>query len=161
MTFEIERHEVPAQLVLSIRDRVPSTELPAFLGRSFGELFGHVRVLSIEVTGEPFVIYHAYGPDALDAEVCLPVAGEVAASGRISTRELPETTVAVLTFVGPYERLGEAYRALDAWAVDHAFRAAGPVRERYVAGPGSGVGPADYRTIVEMPIEPVAVLVGA
>ncbi len=158
MRYDIETRELPEQTIISVREEVPPADLPAFIGRSFGDLFGHVRLLSITVAGEPFAIYHAFGADAIDAEIGLPVAGHVEATGRITTRELPAMTVAETLHVGPYEELGGAYAALEAWIGDHGFEAVGPVRERYLAGPGTGVAPAAYRTMVALPIARVPVL---
>lgn len=152
MTYDIETRELPEQTILSIRDLVPPVGLPTFIGRSFEDLFGHIRLLSVAVTGEPFAIYHSFGADAIDAEIGLPVADGVIATGRISTRVLPATTVAETVHAGPYEGLTDAYTALTTWVADQGFEAIGPVRERYLDGPGTGVAPSAYRTIVAIPI---------
>lgn len=158
MTYDIETRELPEQTIISIREQVPPADLPSFVGRSFGDLTGHVRLLSIAVTGEPFALYHTFGADAIDVEIGLPVAGHVEASGRIATRELPAMTVAETLHAGPYEELGGAYAALEAWIGDHGFETVGPVRERYLDGPGTGVVPSAYRTMISMPIARVPVL---
>ncbi len=158
MTYDISRREVPDQPIVSIRDRVTPSEMPAFIGRSFGELFGHLRLLGVEPRGEPFVIYHAFGPDEIDAEVCLPIIGDVVATGRITARVLPGATVAETLHVGPYDELATAYGALVIWIGQNGFEAVGPVRERYLNEPGPDVPPAAYRTIIEMPIAEAAVM---
>ena len=53
MTYDISRQVVPDQRVLSIRDRIAQAELPAFLGRSFGELFSHLRLPGPRFAGFP------------------------------------------------------------------------------------------------------------
>jgi effector-binding domain-containing protein len=158
MTYDISRRVIPDQRILSIRDRLVQSELPAFLGRSFGELFGHLRLLGVEPQGEPFVIYHAFGWDDTDLEVCVPIAAEVVASGRITARLLPGESVAQTLHVGPYDELATAYAAVTAWIRRNGFEVAGPVRERYLNGPADAVSPTAYRTILEMPIVEAAVL---
>lgn len=158
MRYDIETRELPEQTIISIRDQVPPADLPSFIGRSFDDLTGHVRLLSIPVVGEPFAIYHSFGPDAIDAEIGLPVGGHVEATGRITTREMAAMTAAETLHVGPYEELGGAYAALEAWIGDHGFQTIGPVRERYLEGPGMSVAPGAYRTLVSMPIARVPVL---
>jgi effector-binding domain-containing protein len=158
MTYDISRRVIPDQRILSIRDRMVQSELPAFLGRSFGELFSHLRLLGVEAQGEPFVIYHAFGWDDTDAEVCVPIGAEVVASGRITGRLLEGQSVAQTLHVGPYEELATAYAAVTAWIRRNGFEAAGPVRERYLNGPADAVSPTAYRTILEMPIVEAAVL---
>ena len=111
---------------------------------------------SVSVAG-PFVIYHTFGPNLVDAEVCVPVAGDILCVGRLATRLLPGVTVARTVHVGPYEELGAAYAALIRWIGPRGFEAAGPVRERYVEGPGREALPADYRTVIDLPVARAAV----
>ena len=155
MTYDIR--EIPEQTIISIRERVTPADLPSFIGRSFGDLFRHVRLLSISVVGEPFAMYHSFGADAIDAEIGLPVAGPVEASGRVATRDLPPSTVVETVHSGPYEGLTQAYAALDTWISEHGFEVVGPVTERYLDGPGTGVAPSAYRTVIAMPIAQVPV----
>ena len=160
MAYDIDQHELRPQPIISVRERLDQARLPAFFGRAFGELYGHLGRHGVPPRGEPFTMYHAFGPDGIDAEVCLPVPTVVPATDRITYRELPAVTVVETLHVGPYDELGQAYQALDEWIDDHGFEAAGPVRERYLNEPGPGVPPATYRTIVQIPIAPVVVPVG-
>jgi len=158
MVYDISRREVPDQPIVAIRDRMAQADLPIFIGRSIAELVAHLRLLGVSSSSEPFVIYHAFGPDDIDAEVCLPFVGDVVATGRIIARVLPGATVAETLHVGPYEELGAAYAVLTDWIELHGFEPAGPVRERYLNAPADDVPPSAYRTIIEMPIAPAAVL---
>jgi effector-binding domain-containing protein len=154
MRYEFTTCEVPATDILSIRDQVSPDTFPAFLGAAFPELFAHIGRHGIGVTGHPFVIYHADGPELIDAEVCVPIAGAAATDERIRVRHLEAATVVRTLHVGPYEGLGDAYAALTGWVADHGLVGAGPVRERYLAGIADDVLPADYRTELDMPVAP-------
>lgn len=133
--------------------------MPTFIGRSFGELYEHTRLLGVETVGEPFIIYHAFEPECIDAEVCLSIAGEMIAAGRIKARVLPAATVAWTLHIGPYDELGTAYGALLGWVGQHGLEAVGPMRERYLNEPGPDVPPTEYRTLIEVPIAEIAILV--
>jgi effector-binding domain-containing protein len=159
MEYVIAAREVGPQTVFSIRDRRASPDIPGFLSEAFGELFGRLSLLGVRPAGHPFVIYHAFGPAEIDAEVCVPIAEVASATGRIRSRELPAVTVARTLHVGPYEDLGAAYRALTEWINRNGLEAAGPVRERYLNGPGDGATSTDYRTEVEIPVAPAAVAI--
>jgi effector-binding domain-containing protein len=159
MTYEISQRRVPDQAIVSIRERIASADMPTFIGRAFGELYEHTHLLGVETVDEPFVIYHAFGPEGIDAEVCLSIAAEMIATGRITARVLPAATVAWTLHVGPYDELGTAYGALSAWVGQHGLEAVGPMRERYLNEPGPDLPPAEYRTVIEVPIAEVAVLV--
>ena len=159
MDYLIATHELGPQFVLSIRERRASPEIPGFLSGAFGELFGRIGLLGVQPAGPPFVIYHAFGPTDIDAEVCVPIVEGISTTGQIRSRELPAMTVGRTLHIGPYEDLGAAYRALTEWINRNGLEAAGPVQERYLNGPGDHATPAEYRTEVEIPVAPAAVTV--
>ena len=73
MVYAIARRDVPEQRMVSVRERLATADMPAFIGRAYGELYGYLGRSGVTPGGEPFVIYHSFGPDAVDAEVCVPV----------------------------------------------------------------------------------------
>lgn len=156
MTYEFATHQVPATGIISIRDQIAPDALPAFLGGVFPELFAFVGRHGVAATGHPFVMYHAFGPDLIDAEVCVPVAAPGPADERIRSRTLPACEIVRTLHVGPYEDLGSAYAALTDWVADHGYVSHAPIRERYLTGVTDDVPPSAYRTELDMPIEPAA-----
>ena len=157
MDYQFSTHEMAPQPIASIRERHPTSDMPQFLGRSFGVLFGRLEELGIRPAGPPFVIYHEFGKDTIDAEVCVPVLAIVVGGDVFESHELPATTVVRTLHVGPYTELGDAYEAITGWIEMHDTQAIGPVRERYLNGPGDGLEPAAYMTEVEMPILPARI----
>lgn len=160
MGYDVIQQDLRPQPVISIRERLGQGQLQAFFGRAFADLYAHIGRHGVPPRGEPFVIYHAFGPDGVDAEVCLPVPTLLPETERVGYHELPAVTVVETLHVGPYDELGRAYQALSDWIHDHGLEAAGPVRERYLNEPGPGVPPTTYRTIVQVPIAPAALPVG-
>lgn len=156
MKYRIATHEIEPQLIVSIRERHPMDDFPAYVGRAFGALFGHVELSGVAPAGMPMVIYHDFGPDGVDAEVCLPIAFDLPYSTEFQTRVLPASTVAQTRHVGPYDKLDKAYAAIMAWIPKHGFDVAGPIQERYLNSPDE-VPPTAYETEIEVPIVPVAV----
>ncbi len=152
MDYQFSIHEIDPQPIASIRQRHATGEMPEFLGHTFDILFVRLGQLGIPSAGPPFVIYHEFGPDTIDAEVCVPIDEVVASSDSFMSRELPAVTVVRTLHVGPYEGLAAAYEAMTDWIRAHGTEAVGPVRERYLHGPGDGVVPTAYRTELEMPV---------
>ena len=157
MDYLVATHHVAPQAIVSIRDRCRQEDIPDFLKGAFPELSGRLGDLGVGPTGPPFVIYHELGPGGIDAEVSLPIAETVPAAGRVESRVLPEMTVARTLHVGPYEDLGAAYSAVSEWIAGHRYTSAGPLRERYLNGPGDVAASTEYRTEIEVPIIPQAV----
>lgn len=156
---------VPEQRVAYIREHIGQSDMPAFIGGAYAELYGYLAARQVTPVGEPLVVYHGFGPE-IDAEAAVPVPDDLLLEaeapnvGRIGVRVLPTATVARIVHVGPYDQLGTSYDALGHWIEDHGFAAAGPVREHYIDGPGA-VPPADYLTRIEIPIVEVAAFVTA
>ena len=160
MDYEVTTLDAPEQAVVSIREQRPQDDLPAFLRGAFAELFGYLRELRVAPAGPPMVLYFGFGPDGVDAEVCVPIATTVAPRGRVGSRSLPAMTVARTLHVGRYEELRAAYAAVSTWAQSRGFEVAGPFQERYLNGPGDGVTPSEYRTEIEVPVARAAVAAG-
>ncbi len=160
MRYEVSTHEVPDQPILSVRQRLPMADLPGFIGQSYQEMYRHLGELGVEPSGAPLVIYHAFGPGDVDAEVSVPVAYPVEASGRMTSRVLPAGTVARTLHQGPYNELGAAYTELTEWVGDHGFEAVGPASERYLNEPGPDVLPTGYLTEIDIPVAPAKVAAG-
>ena len=157
MTYEIALREVPEQPIVSIRERVSESDMPGFIGRCYGQLYSRLGSFGVTPSGPPMVIYHAFGPDLIDAEVCVPVDMVVPTPAPFVSRALPATHVASTLHVGPYNELGKAYDALNEWITQHEYQASDPVYVRYLTQPGRNVPESEYQTIIEMPIVATAV----
>jgi effector-binding domain-containing protein len=160
MGYEVTTHEVPDEALLSIRGSMTMAELPGFIGQSYAKLYGRLGELGDSSCGPPFVIYHAFGPGQVDAEVCVPLAAVVTASGEMTSRVLPGASVARTVHLGSYDSLGAAYTELYEWIGDRGFEVVGVARERYLNEPGPDVPPADYITEIDVPIAPAKVPAG-
>ncbi len=157
MTHRVDMHDLEPQAIASIRDGCQRDRIPAFLETAFAELFQRLGRLGVRPSGPPLVIYHEFGVDAIDAEVCVPIRDVIDAAGRVRSRVVPGMTVARTVHVGPYQELESAYATVTEWVSDHGAEVAGPLQERYLNGPGDGVPPSEYRTVVELPIVPSTV----
>lgn len=148
----ITTRTIPEQPVLAIRETVPAVLFQSFLGGAFDELYRCLATGGVEAEGPPIAQYHAFGPEVIDVEVCLPVPSGTIGTGRITSAVLPAATVATVVHHGSYDREGAAYADLERWIDVHGFAHDGPPRERYLVGPDAEVEPDDYRTQIEMPI---------
>lgn len=155
MPYDMTLVDVPETTIISIRAHRRMEDLPAFVGESFGTLFTQLGAAGVEPAGPPFVIYHAFGPVELDAEVGVPTATRITVSQPVQARVLPAVKVVRTLHVGPYEALSGAYAALTDWVDLHGLRVAGPTLERYLNDPGTAASPAEYQTEIEMPVERV------
>lgn len=129
MSYKIEVRTIEPVLIASIRFRGKYEDT----GKYFGKLFGAVKN---KAAGAPFNLYYdgEYRETDADIEVCVPVKEPVSGSG-VETRRLPAVKAIVTTHVGPYEKLGEAYKALTDYAAEQHLKLKTPSRETYLKGP--------------------------
>jgi effector-binding domain-containing protein len=148
----IATHQVEPQAFVSVRERCDQREVPKFVERAFGELLRCLGALSIAPSGCPFVIYHSFGPDGVDAEVALPVRERIAETECVVNGTLPAMVVVRAVHIGPYDGIARSYSDLADWVEDHGCHTSGLVLERYLVGPNDNVSAGEFRTEIEMPL---------
>jgi effector-binding domain-containing protein len=117
-----------------IRQRVTLEELPAFLGKAFGEILRVAGQQQATPTGPP---YGRYRPTdgGFDVEVGFPVSAPVKHDLRVEPGTLPAGRAAKTMHVGDYSEVGAAYEDVQKWLADHDLVPHGPPFECYLDGP--------------------------
>lgn len=142
----------PAQLVVSLRRKIDAYQ---FEHLAWEQLMAAVREQGIDWGGAPCgATYHdeEYRESDIDIEVWEPVATGTTAAAPLELRELPETKVAVATVRGDYSQLGDPNSELAEYIAKAGLRIAGPMYNRYLAGPADTKDPSEYVTEVCIPI---------
>ncbi len=151
-TYDVVIKKVEPMLVASVRDIIPAYPEQGHLWEELEKDLGQQKVTPC---GPCFTLYHADEPE-IDAEVCEPVAGLVAAGGRVRSRELAglEAAASVIHH-GPFVTIGEAYTAILKWIEANGYRCIGPVREIYLQIPKRPGDQNDPSTVTEIqfPVE--------
>jgi effector-binding domain-containing protein len=132
---------------------IPRAEIRKAMGPGLAELRAAVAAQGIAVNG-PWLTHHLkMVPDTFDFEICVPVAGIVAAVGRVEPGVLPARNVARTIFHGGYEGLGGAWSEFTGWMEAQGLKPAPDLWEIYAAGPESNPDPATWRTELIRPLE--------
>jgi len=104
-------------------------------------------------------IWHACERGAIDCEVFAIVPAPIAATGRVTVRQLPAHRVAALIYRGDADYL-PAYRAMRAWIARSGLAITGPKRELFLRGRESvteiqfPIGRRDPRAVARRPHAP-------
>jgi AraC family transcriptional regulator len=111
---------------------------------------------SLAIVGPPFARYVARGK-RVQVEVGVPV--RKAAAGKqlgkdIRAGELPAGPAATLMFRGRHDDLARGHALLDAWLVNHDWKAAAPRWEVYVTNPVQTPDPTSQQTRIVVPLAP-------
>lgn len=122
------------------------------MGPGLEELHATLAAQGVAPTGAWFTHHDKIVPHSWDFGICLPVAGEIAASGRVRAGVWPTRRVVRTVYTGPHEGLGGAWvEFLEAIAA-RGLAVREDLYERYLAGPESGRPSAELRTELSKPL---------
>ncbi len=141
--------ETPAQLLAVIHVTVPRAQIREVMGPGIQELRTAVVQQGVGLPA-PWCTHHLrIDPAVFDFEICVPVRAPVRPTGRVRPSERPALKVARTLYRGPYEGLHKAWETFDDWIVAQGLIPGGDLWERYLIGPESGEGPAQWCTELE------------
>lgn len=164
--------QLDEQVILTLRKKGRYEEL----GPMYGQLFQFAGMHGIAPAGPPVYICRdeEYQPEEADLEAAVPVAGDRDAieaavrdgggpigdeavdaedsRGRVGMRVLPGGRALAVTHVGPYERVGAAYKVLMDTVAQRGLEPTGPSREIYLTDPTQVESPEEYVTEVVLPV---------
>ena len=156
MDYAITIEEVQHVPVLAIQTETTIADIGTVMGPAYGELYGYIAERGVAPTGPPTAVYSKVDEDgAVEVEICVPVSSPVDGRGRIVSDELSDATVITTLHRGPYEKLAEAYEALEEYARSHGLEVAGPMREEYLNGPPD-TPPERFETRISWPVQQAA-----
>lgn len=149
----IERRSVAPQATMYVRYTTPMYELSSRITDAIGKAHTAAVTQGLRVTGRPFVRYLAMQAGTTTIEGGLPVASAGTVAGDVEAGELPGGLVAHAVHTGAYDRLGETYRAIEAWAAAQGVHFAGAPWEYYVTDPAANPDQSTWRTEIFWPLQ--------
>jgi len=151
MAYQCELVEQQARPTLAVRTRSAVERLPQVLGPAWGQVMARAGKAGAAPSDAPYVAYHNMDMQDLDLEIGCAFAQPLAGEGDVRAGEIPAGKAVQCIHVGPYDQVGGAYRALEAWIAEHGLQHAGPAYEFYLNDPQE-VPPDQLRTRVMLPV---------
>ena len=128
MSYQVKVLQLAPRPVAVVRLRASQRELARVIPQTCGEVWEFIRAAKIPHAGRHVAIY-------LDGEINIECGVELAAGfssdGHVVASATPSGLVATTIHMGPYQKLGDAHRAIVKWCVDHRVEVAGPNWEIY------------------------------
>ena len=152
MSYKCELKEQHTQPALSIRRRTSVQDMPQVLGAAYGAIAQYLQELGEQPAGPPFTAYYNMDMQDLDVEIGFPVSGKFPGKDDIAASEIPSGKVATCLYVGPYNEMEPAYKALLQWIEDNGYEATGVAYEMYLNDPGQ-VPPQELKTQIVFPLK--------
>lgn len=155
---EISLEEVASMPILAIRDSITVEEMEAFYGQSYGALMAFAQANQIMISGAPLsvaLVWNEIGASLMEAALPITEMTEVSENEyAIYSRILEGGQMAVVSHYGPYDAIGKAYEALEAYMVAEGYIPAGAPFEVYVTDPSTEQDASKWETKVYWPLIP-------
>jgi len=153
---EVVIKNVQSQLVAGLRRKMPSYDLLPL----YGELNGYLMEQGIAPSG-PVTLWHdeSMGKNGLDSEATIALQARIPGTETVKIYELAAGCMASTMHNGSFDRLKEAYAAIQAWIDANGYRKTGPAREIYLYYPTEGPLRNDdesYVTEIQFPVEKIS-----
>lgn len=132
--------------IAKIYAKIPTSAIRQEMGKLLQELIQSVKAQHIDITG-PWFTHHFRRPEEFfDFEVCVPVASEVKASGRMEPGVWPAMKVVRTVYHGGYEGLVPAWGEFMAWIASNDLKISEEIWERYLINPESESDSSKWQT---------------
>ncbi len=153
MTYSVTKKELAPQPVLIVRRRVKRSEIAATIGEALPHIFVYAQQNGIALAGLPFTRYVEMGPGLVTMEPGMRVTGQLpSGDGQIIADTLPGGPAATTIHAGPYDKLSDAYAAIEQWMDAEGLVAAGAPWESYLNDPSDYPDPKDWKTEIFWPL---------
>jgi AraC family transcriptional regulator len=153
MAYSISKKELAPQPVLIVRRRVKRSEIAATIGESLPHIFVYAQQSGIALAGLPFTRYPEISHGMVTIEPGMRVTSPGAASqGEVIADTLPGGPAATTIHAGPYDKLPDAYAAIEQWMDAEGLVAAGAPWESYLNDPSDFPDPKDWKTEIFWPV---------
>ncbi|KAA3636595.1 MAG: hypothetical protein DWQ02_07975 [Bacteroidetes bacterium] len=136
-TMEIKEMNLPTRYYIGIRETVKMEDMAKHYAENLPKVFTAVTKNGLELAGMPSGLYYTWDMENSTTELFqgAPLKEKATIDG-FETIELPASKALVLNYYGPYDGLGSAHEALDAYAKEKGLTSLPPAIEEYVTDPG-------------------------
>lgn len=149
MEYKIEIRDIEPIRVAFLHYKGLANKANKFFPNIFKAIHG-------KINGAPFLCFYVMDSKTKTGEMdlCVPTE-EVAIGNGIGVKEIPHIKAVYTTHIGSYEKLYQAYLAIDQYALENKLQLQQPFREVYIKGPGMFLkgNPKKYITEIMFPIK--------
>lgn len=147
MNYQVEIREIEPVRVAYMIYKGQVTEANALFPAVFQSVDGKINNI-------PFFIYHEMDAQTMQGivDVC-ELTAEESDNSAVKTKVVPGVRALVTQHIGPYDTIYMAYQAINQYAEANGHKLAAPSREIFVKGPNTEEPPANFVTIVAIPVE--------
>jgi len=149
--FVIDEFEFKGKTYISKKEILTFDQMQPFMAKNYGAIAQLIDEKGIKTDGYPAGIYWSWDMEKMTSEMAaaIPVKDITdSPSDEFELLNLPSARALKIRFYGPYEKIGDAHLAMDAYMKDHGLKQLVPVIEVYVTDPMAEIDPEKWLTKV-------------
>jgi effector-binding domain-containing protein len=131
MTYTIKNRQIEPQPIACVRRRAKLGELTLVVPQACGDSWSLVKKYGIKAGRNVAVYLDTDISGDINMEIGQEVFAAFPSKADLFCSSMPGGEVATTAHIGPYDRLGDAHRAIVQWVADHKRELAGPNWELY------------------------------
>jgi len=152
--FKITETDIPARIMLTIRDTCSGKNIRPKMGFIYGEIFNIIKQKHLQVTGFPVAIFHTISPALFDIEAGVAVNKIVSIEkNNVQFTEMPQQHAVMAQYFGPYEGTAQAYAEIEKYITANKLSVTAPVIEEYISDPKTLPDTAKWQTNIYLPVK--------
>ena len=155
MRYSVKLTRQPRRDLAVVKFHATASEIGPKIGKAFGEVAEYLGKHGIPCTG-PAVAHYRMVDDGFDVAAGFVVSRAIEAGGAVLPFELPKCDAATTMHVGPYDKLPDAYAAVQKWISARHRKSADGMWEMYLDPPT--VEPSKMRTEIFWPLTGIRTL---
>ena len=151
--YEVLEIDVPAHVVISIRDTASPVTLNQKMTMMFERISKFLKLRHLSPTAAPSTIFHTYTAINFDIETCIPISLVVSAPRGLNCYEVAAQKAIMVKHFGSYKRITEAYDAIQTYLKDENMEVNGSGWEEYITNPYLEADSSKWQTNIYFPVK--------
>ncbi len=152
--LEIEQVDLPERYYVAVRKTVAMDKMQEAYAENLGKVHKALTDNGIEMAGMPSGLYYTWDEEQQESDMAMgiPTKEKVEVDG-FTAITLPAGKGLLINYYGPYEKIGDAHMAMDAYMKNNGLTFVAPAIEEYVTDPGTEPDPKKWLTKVVYHLE--------
>lgn len=144
---EVKKITWPEKTFIIKRATVAFDKLQAFFADCYGEMYGTIQRMGIEVNDPPCAIYYSINEATMETDLAaaVPVPTNRPAITEFEDVTIPKSDAIMSTHYGSYDSMGTSYEIMEKYLVDHKLKR-DLIVEEYFSDPEIEKDPAKWKT---------------
>lgn len=151
--FEIVDYELPARVLLTVRDTASTEMITKKLTSMYEKISVFIKNKSLSPAGAPLTIYHGFSLNVYDIETCIPIFSAINTTEGINCIEVQPQKAIMIKYFGTRHLISNAYSALHIYMNNNGLYTSGPSWEEYITNPILVADSNAWQTNIYFPVK--------